>query len=140
MTGHSFEHRRDWIEQRRWELSDIFAAGMYAYAVMSNHVHVVLRIDPVAAEAWSDEEVAIRWVRLFPAHANYGCSRLLWMDNDAAPKYDGSDERIAGSLACSVRRHGSEQRGKSSGSRTSCWEPRPADSWNLVVLAIIYST
>lgn len=70
LTGQSFEHRRDWIEQRLWELADIFAVGLYAYAVMSNHVHVVLRIDPVAAEGWSDEEVATRWVRLYPVHAN----------------------------------------------------------------------
>ena len=34
---------------------------------MSNHVHVVLRIDPSLATTWTDEEVAIRWVRLFPA-------------------------------------------------------------------------
>ena len=70
LTGQSFEHRRDWIEQRLWELADIFAVGLYAYAVISNHVHVVLRVDPLAAEAWPDEDVAARWVRLFPVHAN----------------------------------------------------------------------
>ena len=48
------------------ELTDIFAVGIYAYAVMSNHVHVVLRIDPEAATAWSPEVVASRGVRLFP--------------------------------------------------------------------------
>ncbi|MEZ5823219.1 MAG: hypothetical protein R3C97_00255 [Geminicoccaceae bacterium] len=52
---------------RLLELAEIFAVGVYAYAVMSNHVHVVLRIDPTAAGTWSDEEVALRWVRLFPA-------------------------------------------------------------------------
>jgi len=66
-NGKSYEHRRDWVEQRLLELADIFAIGLYAYAVMSNHVHVVVRIDPGAAAAWSDEEVAERWVRLFPA-------------------------------------------------------------------------
>lgn len=66
MTGQSFEHRRGWIEDRLLELADIFAVGLYAYAVMSNHLHVVLRVDPVAAQQWSDEEVAARWVRLFP--------------------------------------------------------------------------
>jgi REP element-mobilizing transposase RayT len=69
-SGRSFEHRRSWIEERLLELADIFAAGVYAYAVMSNHVHVVLRVDPDAAQAWSDEEVATRWVRLFPARIN----------------------------------------------------------------------
>jgi REP element-mobilizing transposase RayT len=66
-NGTSYEHRRDWIEQRLLELAEIFAVGVYAYAVMSNHVHVVLRIDPTAAATWTDEEVAMRWVRLFPA-------------------------------------------------------------------------
>lgn len=66
-NGKSYEHRREWVEQRLLELAEIFAVGVYAYAVMSNHVHVVLRIDPTAAATWRDEEVAARWVRLFPA-------------------------------------------------------------------------
>jgi REP element-mobilizing transposase RayT len=66
-SGTSYEHRRDWVEERLLALAEIFAVGIYAYAVMNNHVHVVLRIDPTAATAWTDEEVAIRWVRLFPA-------------------------------------------------------------------------
>ena len=65
--GKSYEHRREWVEQRLLELAGIFAVGIQAYAVMSNHVHVVLRIDPLTAAAWSPEEVASRWVRLFPA-------------------------------------------------------------------------
>jgi len=69
-SGQSFEHRRGWVEERLLELADIFAVGLFAYAVMSNHVHVVLRIDPVAAQHWSDEEVATRWVRLFPARTD----------------------------------------------------------------------
>jgi hypothetical protein len=66
-SGTSYEHRRAWIEQRLLQLAEIFAVGVYAYAVMSNHVHVVLRIDPTAAATWTDEEVVMRWVRLFPA-------------------------------------------------------------------------
>jgi hypothetical protein len=66
-NGTSYEHRREWVEQRLLELAEIFAVGVYAYAVMSNHVHVVVRIDPTAAATWTDEEVATRWVRLFPA-------------------------------------------------------------------------
>ena len=52
------------------ELPEIFAVGVYAYAVMSNHVHVVVRVDPTAAAKWTHEEVAARWVRLFPATLN----------------------------------------------------------------------
>jgi hypothetical protein len=66
-NGTSYKHRRAWVEQRLLEFSEIFAVGIHAYAVMSNHMHVVLRIDPSAALAWNDEDVAMRWVRLFPA-------------------------------------------------------------------------
>ena len=68
--GKSYEHRREWVEQRLLELAKIFAVGVYAYAVMSNHVHVVVRVDPGAPAMWSDEDVATRWIRLFPATAN----------------------------------------------------------------------
>ena len=36
-----------------------------AYAVMSNHYHVVLRVDAARARGWSDEEVLRRWTQLF---------------------------------------------------------------------------
>jgi REP element-mobilizing transposase RayT len=65
-TGHSYEHRKAWVEERLLALAECFAVGVYAYAVMSNHVHVVLHVDPQAALGWSNEEVAKRWVRLFP--------------------------------------------------------------------------
>ena len=58
---------REWVEGRLLELADIFAVGLHAYAVTSNHVHVVVRIDPNSAFVLSDEEVAQRWGRLFPA-------------------------------------------------------------------------
>ena len=65
-SGRSYEHRKTWVEDRLLALSECFAVGLYAYAVMSNHLHVVLYADPEAVAAWPDEEVAERWVRLFP--------------------------------------------------------------------------
>jgi REP element-mobilizing transposase RayT len=63
-TGRDYEHRRDWIEQRLITLTGIFAVELYAWAVMSNHSHLVLRVDPRRPAQWSDEEVAERWACL----------------------------------------------------------------------------
>ena len=61
-TGRSFEHRREWICRRICGLSRIFAIDIYAYAVMSNHYHVVLKLDPKRTGSWSDQEVVDRWL------------------------------------------------------------------------------
>jgi hypothetical protein len=82
-SGRSFEHRRDWIEQRIRLVAGCFAVAIGAYAVMSNHLHLVLRIDPDETLRWTDDEVAARWVRLFPpredsdAAIEAKCLRLL---------------------------------------------------------------
>ncbi len=65
-TGRSFEHRRQWVEDRLREIGEIFAVSIWGFAVMSNHLHVVVQTLPEVASAWSDLEVAERWVRLFP--------------------------------------------------------------------------
>ena len=65
LTGRSFEHRKRWVEERILELGDIFAVAVHAYAVMSNHVHIVMELDPSTAMAWPEKEVARRWLRLF---------------------------------------------------------------------------
>ncbi len=65
-TGRSFEHRKSWVEARIALVSECFAVSIHAYAVMSNHLHLVIGVDPGAVMAWTEEEVAARWVRLFP--------------------------------------------------------------------------
>ncbi len=64
-SGASYEHRRGWIRDRILELADVFAIDVAGYAVMSNHYHVILHVDTVRAEGWSEEEVLVRWCRLF---------------------------------------------------------------------------
>jgi hypothetical protein len=66
LTGQCFEHRRQWIEARILDLADCFSVSVYAYAVMSNHFHVVLHVNPGEAQSLSDEEVARRWLTAFP--------------------------------------------------------------------------
>jgi len=64
-TGFNFEHRRQWIVDRIKTLSSIFAIELCAYAVMSNHYHIVIRVNTEQAHHWSDQEVAERWTQLF---------------------------------------------------------------------------
>ena len=66
LCGEGAEHRKRWIEDRLKELSGIFALGVCGYAILDNHLHVVLQLNDAIAEGWSDEEVVRRWGRLFP--------------------------------------------------------------------------
>jgi REP element-mobilizing transposase RayT len=70
-SGKNFEHRRQWIEDRIFKLAEAFPVSVYAYAVMSNHCHVVLRIDPQSPWRWSDQEVAERWLAIFPGSISW---------------------------------------------------------------------
>lgn len=67
-TGQNYEHRREWIQKRLLSLAQVFALDICAYAIMSNHYHVVLHVDRERAEGWSDREVIERWHRLFAGH------------------------------------------------------------------------
>ena len=71
-TGIDYGHRRGWIGDRLKELSGVFGIEVFAYAVMSNHLHLVVRNRPDRAEAWTAEEVAARWCRLFPKRNAHG--------------------------------------------------------------------
>ncbi|QPG04835.1 transposase [Salinimonas marina] len=64
-TGKSFEHRRQWVEDRLLFLADVFCVDVCAYAVMSNHTHVVLRINKDKADSLSVNEVIRRWHKLY---------------------------------------------------------------------------
>ena len=65
-SGRDFSHRRDWIRSRLEELAGIFAIETLGYALMANHMHLVIRTRPDIAAKWSDDEVARRWWTLFP--------------------------------------------------------------------------
>ncbi len=65
-SGRDYEHRKAWVKNRVRELSGLFSVEVCAYAVMSNHLHLVVKSDPPAVGEWSNEEVARRWFQLFP--------------------------------------------------------------------------
>lgn len=64
-TGEDYEHRKQWIVSRFRFLSYVYAIDVCAYAVMSNHYHLVLHVDEERAASWSNREVAERWVQLY---------------------------------------------------------------------------
>lgn len=65
-SGNCYEHRRGWIVERLEFLASVFAIDCLTYSVMSNHLHIVLRSRPDIVALWSDQEIAERWLRLFP--------------------------------------------------------------------------
>ena len=70
VSGASFEHRRQWIEDRLLELAQWFAIEIAAYAIMSNHYHVVLHVNRQKAQSWSDAEVVEHWHQIFHRKAS----------------------------------------------------------------------
>ena len=64
ISGESFEHRRGWVENRLLFLASVFAIDICAYAVMSNHLHVVLHINSEKIAKWSTLEVIQRWHKI----------------------------------------------------------------------------
>jgi len=65
-TGRDYSHRKEWIRRRLESLASAFACDVLTYSIMSNHIHVVLRNRPDLVATWSEEEVAIRWLKVFP--------------------------------------------------------------------------
>ncbi len=63
-SGQSYEHRRQWIEDRILLLGEIFSIDICAFAIMSNHYHLVLHVDKPSACNWTDLEVCRRWHQL----------------------------------------------------------------------------
>jgi REP element-mobilizing transposase RayT len=72
LTGTDYEHRRTWIRERLQFLASVFAIDCLTYTVMSNHIHLVLRSRPDIVRQWTDQQVAHRWLTLFPKRRTTG--------------------------------------------------------------------
>ena len=70
LSGQNFDHRKLWIEQMLQQLAAQFGIDLIAFAVLSNHFHLVLRSRPDVVATWGDEEVARRWKMLCPDRRN----------------------------------------------------------------------
>ncbi|PVZ71944.1 transposase [Pelagibaculum spongiae] len=61
----NYDHRRQWIVDR---LSQAFAVDIAAYAVMSNHYHLVVFVDVERAKNWNIKQVLLQYCKVFEAH------------------------------------------------------------------------
>jgi hypothetical protein len=89
LCGEGFEHRKQWIEDRLQTLSGAFAATVCGFAVMDNHLHVLVRLEPDAANGWSAEDVVRRWLLAYPPRSIDGQVidvTQAWIDDLASDK------------------------------------------------------
>jgi len=69
VSGRDYSHRKTMIQSRLRQLTGLFAVECAGFAVMDNHLHLLLRLDSAAAGKWNDEQVARRWASVFPPRA-----------------------------------------------------------------------
>ena len=81
LCGDLAEHRRAWLSEGIAEQAQCFSLEILAFSVMANHLHVVVKVDPLASALWSDREVVERWARLFP-HTDEDGNSVLWTQNE----------------------------------------------------------
>ncbi|PVZ69545.1 transposase [Pelagibaculum spongiae] len=63
----NYDHRRQWIVDRIDLLARAFSIDVAAYAVMSNHYHLVLYVDVARANKWSARQVLLQYTKVFDA-------------------------------------------------------------------------
>jgi REP element-mobilizing transposase RayT len=68
LAGDRYAHRKQWIEDRLRLVASCFAAEVAGYAVMANHVHVIVKMDRSVAMTWEAVEVVRRWLSIYPRH------------------------------------------------------------------------
>ncbi len=107
LTGEDFSHRRKWVINRIKHLGRFFAIEIAAYAIMSNHFHLVLFFDPGASSRWTDEEVARRWVDAFPTlvegSIDLGMQELRYQVILEDPSLLAATRRKLGDLSCFMK-------------------------------------
>jgi REP element-mobilizing transposase RayT len=66
VTGRNYDHRKLWIDEQLVHQAKYFGIDLLCQAIMSNHIHLILRSRPDVVQQWTDAEVARRWLMLCP--------------------------------------------------------------------------
>ncbi len=64
-NGIDYSYRRDWVVERMEQLVDAFSIDVAAFAIMSNHTHLVLHVDTERAKQWTWQEVIRQWHKIY---------------------------------------------------------------------------
>jgi len=67
LTGNDYSYRKEWVRERFQQLAGVMAIDVLDYAILDNHLHVVLRNRPDIVNSWSDDEVVRRWWCVCPS-------------------------------------------------------------------------
>ncbi|WP_422474187.1 transposase [Endozoicomonas sp. ALB032] len=131
LTGNSFEHRRQWVVDRLRTLTSVFAIEVCAYAVMSNHFHLVLHININESDKWNRDEILRRWTTLFTgplliqrhlSNAKLSCSELSRIDEYVA-EYRSRLKSISWFMRC-LNEHLAREANREDGCKGRFWEGR----------------
>ncbi len=66
ISGNDYTHRRLIVLNRLRGLAQHFSIDVFAFAIMSNHFHLVVRNRPDLVEKLDDREVVTRWLMICP--------------------------------------------------------------------------
>ena len=91
VSGKNFDHRKEWIQLRLELLAVSVAIEICDFALLDNHIHLILRTRPEIVAAWQDREVALRWWRLCPTRRDergeaaepLACELNQWLNDPA---------------------------------------------------------
>lgn len=93
------EGRRTWMVERFEELCKHFCIDALGMAFLSNHVHLIMRNRPDVVEKLSNEELAERWLMIFPG--NTGKSKASKKSSTDEPE---SDEPLGKPVSCPTQK------------------------------------
>ena len=83
-------------------LASVFAVDVLVHAILSNHMHQILRNRPDVVKTWSDEQVAIRWLKVFPGRR---------IEEQLADPTDVDVKQLWTSNSCVLIKHASKKFG-----------------------------
>lgn len=131
LCGDGHEHRKKWLEDRLELLTKCFAVSVAGFAIMDNHLHLLIRMDPERAKKWTVEEVIVRWLSIYPPRGidfDDAASVKAWVEHysQCSKKLEIIRNRLAnmGWFMKALKEPLSRMANKEDGCRGAFWEGR----------------